>query len=268
MHLVELSKRLPTKVTKTGYWIEIANGSYTGGTANERKIRKVVDCFIHQLIKFSINEKKERDRIPLVDVFFLCIITPIVFCHLPYCVADFLVERLGKSRDGAPIYGGMLVTKLARSFGVFDEPKAGFLTRKEGRPFQPRLFKITQIVKDMGNDTYSVSVDDTVEIPKGRRNMKVRVKEMNPRDGHVDDKLPMYPYHIMARQYNNDLSRVMNYLGFSIEAMMHHLSITPLDGAPPHYTYTILGGAFGRKEEVQVPMELEMEMMRKKSDYP
>lgn len=54
-------KRLPAEVTENGYWTKIANGSYTGGIPNEGKIRKVVHRFIHQLITFSINQKKEED---------------------------------------------------------------------------------------------------------------------------------------------------------------------------------------------------------------
>ena len=75
----------------------------------------------------------------------------------------------------------MLVTKRARSFEVFDETEVGFLTSKEGRPFQPKLFKITQIVKDLGNDTYSLLEDDLVVVPIVFRNMRLRVEEWGPR---------------------------------------------------------------------------------------
>ncbi|CAI9281575.1 unnamed protein product [Lactuca saligna] len=75
-----------------------------------------------------------------------------------------MTVRPGKSKPRAPIYGGMLVTKLARSYGVFDDPGVEFLKWKEGHPFQPRLFKSAIIVKDMGNNTYSVPVDDEVVV--------------------------------------------------------------------------------------------------------
>lgn len=199
-------KRLPEGVTEHGYWNEISNGSYIEGTASERKIRKAMHRFIYRLIIFSINQKKKGGRVPQLHVFFLwCIITTNVLCPLPYCVAYFLVERSGKSRVGTPIYSRMLVTKLARSFEVFDETEVGFLTSKEGRPFQPKLFKITRIVKDLGKDTYSLPKDDLVVVPTDRRNVRLRVERWGPRHAYFGDELPIDPYHIMAKQYNVDL---------------------------------------------------------------
>lgn len=42
-------------------------------------------------------------------------------------MADVLIDRVGKNRSRDPIYGGMLVTKLARSYGIFDAREASFL---------------------------------------------------------------------------------------------------------------------------------------------
>ncbi|CAH1437955.1 unnamed protein product [Lactuca virosa] len=180
------------------------------------------------MIIFSINQKKEGNRIPQLDVLFMwCILTPNVFCHLPYCVAYFLTKRAGKSRVGAPIYGGMMITKLARYFGLLDDPDDMFLTRMDGRSLLPSLFKIVCIVKDMENDTYSVPVDDTVEVPVGRRNVRPMMEGQEPRDEPMRDEIHMDPYHIMSRQYDDDVGRGLNFTGYSLEAIMHHLVILP-----------------------------------------
>ncbi|CAI9288735.1 unnamed protein product [Lactuca saligna] len=106
----------------------------------------------------------------------------------------------------------MLVTKLARYFGVFDELDARFLARIEGHPLQPYLFKTSRIMKDMGNDTYTIPADDTVEVPACRRNMSPRVEDQDPRDTHVGDELPMDPYHVITRKYDDDTGRGMNFI--------------------------------------------------------
>ena len=53
----------------------------------------------------------------------------------------------------------------------------------------------------------------------------------------MGDGLPMDPYHVMAIQYDDDIGRDLNFLGYSMEVMMHHLAISPQDGAAAHYTY-------------------------------
>lgn len=47
----------------------------------------------------------------------------------------------------------------------------------------------------------------------------------------------MDPYHVMTRQYDNDVGRGLNYMGYIFEVIMHHLAITPSAKAPPHYIY-------------------------------
>ncbi|CAH1413520.1 unnamed protein product [Lactuca virosa] len=100
-----------------------------------------------------------------------------------------------------------MVTKLAKSFGIFEEPGAMFLTRTESRPLHPRLLKTACIVTDMVNETYLVPVDGAVKVPVG---------------------VPIY---------DDDIGRSMKNLGLSVEAMMHYLSIAPPAGEPARYTY-------------------------------
>ena len=64
-----------------------------------------------------------------------------------------------------------------------------------------------------------------------------QVDDRAPRGAHVDYEIPMDLYHVMSRQYIDDLGWSMNFIGYSMETMMHHLQLIPLSGVPPHYTY-------------------------------
>lgn len=75
--------------------------------------------------------------------------------------------------------------------------------------------------------------DDLVEALQRRRNMRPLMEG----DGRMRDELHMEPYHVMARKYDDDVGRAMRFVGYTCEAIMDHLAITPSDGAPPHYTY-------------------------------
>lgn len=190
-------------------WTTIENGSYTIDTTNKGNFRKVVHRLIHMSILFSINQKKEGDQMPLLGVFFmLCIITPNVFFHLPYCVADFFDESGRQEQGWVPIYGGMIVTKLVGSFWILDEPKATFLTRMGVCPLQTRLFKTACIMGDMGNNTYSVLIDDVVEFSAEHKNVRSRVEDQEPRDATMGDELPLDPYHVIAGNMMMTLVRV------------------------------------------------------------
>lgn len=73
--------------------------------------------------------RKDSEKVPNLDIYFLWgILTFGVFCNIPHCLATFMAERAAKDRKGAPICGGMLVTKLARSYGLFEIGARSFLT--------------------------------------------------------------------------------------------------------------------------------------------
>lgn len=68
------------------------------------------------------------DKCPTMDVFFLwALISSDAYVNLPFLLADFLVERAGKDRQGSPSYGCMLIMRLMHSFGVLDKREAMFL---------------------------------------------------------------------------------------------------------------------------------------------
>lgn len=122
-------KTFPDGINDANWWSTIANGTYIMGTAQEGDIWSPIHQIIHRLITFSINQRKEGDKVSSLDVFFLwSIITPDVFCNLPHCMTDFLASRAGKDNKGALLIGGMLIMKLSRSYGVFELWEARFLT--------------------------------------------------------------------------------------------------------------------------------------------
>lgn len=81
-------KRFLTNVTEIGWWTMTENGSYTAGTSNKRKIRKAMHRFIHRLIIFSINQKKEGDCV-LNLMYYLCGVS----LHQMYYVTSLIVLR-------------------------------------------------------------------------------------------------------------------------------------------------------------------------------
>lgn len=95
--------------------------------------------------------RKDDDKVPNLDLFYLwSILTSGVFCNIPHCLEKFLVEKGAKDRKGSSICGGMFVTKLARSYGLFERGTRKFLTMMHTRPFSPLLYKRARIVEDNG----------------------------------------------------------------------------------------------------------------------
>lgn len=111
----------PEGVNGVNWWATIANGMYIPAITQKGDIRSPIHRLIHNPFSSTINMRKDAEKVPNVDVFFLrSILLPRVFCNIPHCVAEFLAERVGKDRKGAPICGGMLVTRLARLFGLLE----------------------------------------------------------------------------------------------------------------------------------------------------
>ncbi|CAI9268293.1 unnamed protein product [Lactuca saligna] len=135
-----------------------------------------------------------------------------------------------------------MVTKLAKSFGIFNSPEARFFTKNKGRPIQTHLFKTTKILVDLGNDTYSIS-DDTLIKELGRRNVRPRKDGQKPPTGaqtqpqNFGFEIPMDPYNVILRQYQDYLGRYLNFVGYSLETIMNNMELGPPAGAPTHFTY-------------------------------
>lgn len=117
------------------HWNNIANGAYQKGTTQESDIRSPFHRLLHRLITNTINQRQEGDKVPSIDVFFLWpLTTPNVYVDLPFLLAEFLTVRVGKDMRGSALYGGMLITRLARSFGILAKREAMFLTIEPQKP--------------------------------------------------------------------------------------------------------------------------------------
>lgn len=101
------------------FWRMITNRMDNSKYSQESHIRSPVHRFIHCLITFRINNKGHGDRISSQNLFYLwSIITPKVFCNLPYMLAWFWGENSVYSRMGCMIIGGHFMTRLAKSYGI------------------------------------------------------------------------------------------------------------------------------------------------------
>lgn len=58
-----------------------------------------------------------------------------IYVDLPFHLAEFLAARVAKDRRGSPLYGGVLITRLALSFGVLEKREAIMLTVEPQKPF-------------------------------------------------------------------------------------------------------------------------------------
>ncbi|CAH1421303.1 unnamed protein product [Lactuca virosa] len=107
----------------------------------------------------------------------------------------------------------------------------------DDRHLHPPLFKTAFIVIDLGNENYSVPLEDEFEVPEERRNVRLRVDDQGPRDVLMGDGLSMDPYHVMSLLYDDDIGRGLKFLGYWMEAMMHRLSIALPVGASVYDSY-------------------------------
>lgn len=148
-------------------WTTIANGVHIPSAAQEGDIRSPVHRIIHRFISCSINMRKDDDKVPNLDLSFLWrIIIPNTFCNIPYCLAKYLAEGGVKDRNASRICGGMFVTKLVRSYGIFENGAGNFLFMIHTRPFSIILYKRDRIVEDNGGGKFSIPDDDEVEVPE------------------------------------------------------------------------------------------------------
>lgn len=146
-----LSQHLSHRPSRRCEWGElvttIANIVHIPSIAQEGDIWSPIHRLIHYFIPSTINMRKDADKVPNLDIFFLwCILTPGVFCNIPFFMKKYLAERVDKDIKGALICGGMLVTKLARSYGLFERRVTKFLTLMPTRHFNILLYKRATIV--------------------------------------------------------------------------------------------------------------------------
>ncbi|CAH1422733.1 unnamed protein product [Lactuca virosa] len=86
------------------------------------------------------------------------------------------------------------------------------LTIESGKPFSPLLYKRANIVVDNGFNNFSIP-SDTPRNQPGRR-VTQRAGDTNDDEPPViptEDEIPIYPYNVALRRYQDNLGRGVNY---------------------------------------------------------
>ncbi|GJS11347.1 retrotransposon ORF1 [Tanacetum coccineum] len=111
------------------FWPTIGEGGFNVGNTKVVSIRNPTVKLAHRCIAMTIVGRKETThRVTEIDLYYLYYIyTPEVACKFLY----WLFKYLKAVRDKNLIYGGMLVTKIARSFGLLTNELRDDLTVEE-----------------------------------------------------------------------------------------------------------------------------------------
>ncbi|GJR55618.1 hypothetical protein Tco_1406139 [Tanacetum coccineum] len=119
------------------FWPSIGEGGFNVGNTKVASIRDPRIKLAHRCIATTIAGRKETThRVTEIDLY--CIYTPEVACNIPYWLSKYLKAV----RDKNLIYGGMLVTKIARSFGLFTEELRDALSIEP----PPHVFKKKSVI--------------------------------------------------------------------------------------------------------------------------
>ena len=231
----------PDGVTSTGWWHTIGNKVYIPKSAQEGSIRSPTHRLIHRLISSTINQRKDDDKVSNLDVFYLwSIITPGVFCNIPWCIASYLSAGAVKDRKTSRINGGMFVTRLANSFGLMNRGAWNLMTLIPTPPFNPILFRRARIIEDYGGGHYAIPNDDPVVGPEapGRRVRSRRERDMEDEPPVIpveNEDVPMDWYNIEMRRMQDQMARGLNFSNQSHIRLFDHFNIPHIDGG--NYPY-------------------------------
>lgn len=110
------------------FWPTIGDGVYTS-TTGAASIRDPIVRLVHKCITYSLSARHgTTHRITASDLFYLyTIFSADVYCNIPFWVASYLRTSVGE-RDIDKVYGGMFVTRLARSYGLLTPQIMGYLS--------------------------------------------------------------------------------------------------------------------------------------------
>ncbi|GJT42201.1 hypothetical protein Tco_0942066 [Tanacetum coccineum] len=110
------------------FWPSIGDDRFNVGNTKAKSIRDPRIKLAHRCIMMTIMGRKETtNRVTEIDLFYLyCIFGEGVVCNIPYWLAKYLKGV----RDKSVIFGGMFVTKIARSFGLLTEEMVSVLNRE------------------------------------------------------------------------------------------------------------------------------------------
>lgn len=174
-----------------------------------------------------------------MDIFFLwALISPNACVDLPFLLAEFLAEWVDKDRQGSPLYGGMLITRLVDSFGILDKREAMFFTVETQKPFSNLLYKRENIIVDHGMGGFSIP-DDT---PRDRPGRRVRQRARGPEGDEspvvpTEDEIPMDPYSVVERRFDDNLAPSGNYANMTLDYVMQQLHFSRPYHFPESYPH-------------------------------
>ncbi|KAL7605091.1 hypothetical protein Lser_V15G17612 [Lactuca serriola] len=226
----------PEGITSAGWWNTIGNKVYIPKSAQEGSIQSPIHRLIHRLISSTINQRKDDDKVSNLDVFFLwSIITPDVFCNIPWCIASYLSEGAVKDRKTSRINGGMFVTRLANSFGLMNRGAWNFMTLIPTPPFNPILFRRARIIEDYGGGHYAIPNDDPIVGPEapGRRVRSRRERDVEDEPPVIpveNEDVPMDWYNVEMRRMQDQMARGLNFCNQSHIRLFDHFNIPHIDG--------------------------------------
>lgn len=204
---------LPEGMNGMNWWKTISNGVHIPSITQEGDISSPIHRLTHSFIASTINMRKDKDKVPNLDILFLwSILTLGFFCNIPYCLAKYLAKKVTKDRKFLPNCGGMLVTKLARSYGLFDRGAENLLTLMSTRRFNILLYKRVTIMQDNRGNSFSIpEVDEAVQPELGRR---VRARPNNTHGDlgviPVEEEMPMDLYNRSMHRYQDNVRRSLN----------------------------------------------------------
>lgn len=130
-----------------------------------------------------------------------------------------------KGSSRSPLYGGMLITRLARLFGVLQKREAIMITMDNGKPFSSLIYKRVNTVVDNGVGNFSIPSDNPRDWAGRRVRQRLDDLEEEPPVIPIEDEMPMDPYNVALCHYQDNLGRGVNYANMNFNFMMQHMNI-------------------------------------------
>ncbi|CAI9273030.1 unnamed protein product [Lactuca saligna] len=160
----------------------------------------------------------------------------------------------------------MLITRLARSFGILQRREVAMLTIELGQYFSPLLSKHANIVMDNGFGNYSITND----YPRNQPGRWVKQQTCDADDDEppvipTEDELPMNLYNVALRRYHDNLGGGVNYIDLHLYILMQDMSLQRPSEFPVHILISFHGTSYGRSNKVVLAV-VEVEDIMWRSD--
>ncbi|GJZ05536.1 hypothetical protein Tco_0539329 [Tanacetum coccineum] len=144
------------------FWPTIGDGGFNVGNTKVASIRDSRVKLAHRCIETTIAGRKETTyRITEIDLYYLyCIYTPEVTYNIPYWLSKYLKGV----RDKNLIYGGMLVIRIARSFGLLtNELRDALSIEPPPHMFKKKSLIAMGVIMELQNGIYVWPAPQAVE---------------------------------------------------------------------------------------------------------